>query len=827
MQKFTILLMLVLSVFAVGLVSAQENAAITITSPAPGAVLENPNVINVTGTGTALFENSLTVQARDANGQILTQQPVITDAPEVGGTGNWQTTLAVNVPPGTAGDIRAFAVSANDGSVVAEAIINVTFGSATPPPSSITISTPASGELLPNEGSFVVRGQATNILGGSVIVQARDEGGNVIAEQSTVVDEAIDGTGQWEVTLAVVVPAGTNGSIRAAARLPDDSDSIEAVVNIVYGAIPPDVGVAITFPANGAVVNTAGGVAVTGTTRNIFDGRVVVQLRDGNNNILAERSVTSSATEGEGQWETRLDAYFVTNVSGSIVAYTPNVGDGGQFLTHIVFVTFQPNCAVRTDWPVYVVQRGDTLNQIARRVGSTVAELAQGNCMNNINIIEVGRQLRVPRLPATPLPEPEEQALTITTPQPGATLDISAPVIVSGTAVDLTSLVVQALDANNNVLAAQTVAVRRGQWEAALSVGATPGTSGRITAFATSPDGRVVASGSVRVNYGQQPPEDSALEITSPQTEDALNTAAPVIISGTGAGLVDNLLRVRVLDNEGGVLADQPVIVGADGTWTAEIAEGLPASGRGIVLAYALSATDDAPLMLADSVNVIFGTAQPGAFVTISDPMPYALIEELSFKVGGRGGGLFEGNVVVRVLDRAGNVILEEPTILNAQEVGGEGEWELDLTLDVAPGTRGVIEAYSPSPQDGSLMALARVPVIFGQPDLSVEVIHIVSPLPDVPLTAESDVLVQGYAGQPIETVTVQIIDDEGNILASQPAQVNADDRSWQAPLTLVSVEPGTVGRLVAFAIGEGGTVVAADSFEVSFAEESAFVPVG
>src|SRR5690606_1578679 len=121
-------------------------------------------------------------------------------------------------------------------------------------------------------------------------------------------------------------------------------------------------------------------------------------------------------------------------------------------------------------------------------------------------------------------------------------------------------------------------------------------------------DGRVVASGSVRVNYGQQQPEDSALEITSPQTEDALNTAAPVSISGTGAGLVDNLLRVRVLDNEGGVLADQPVIVGADGTWTAEIAEGLPASGRGIVLAYALSATDDAPLMIADSVNVIFGT---------------------------------------------------------------------------------------------------------------------------------------------------------------------------------------------------------------------------
>src|SRR5690606_33951308 len=145
------------------------------------AVLTKLHAITGTGAGTALFESSLTVQARDSSGAILAQQPVTTDAPEVGGTGNWQTTLAVTVTPGTPGDIRAFAVSANDGSVIAEAIINVTFGSS-PPPSSITITSPAPGTILPNNGSFVVNGQATNIAEGRVKVQARDDAGGVLAE---------------------------------------------------------------------------------------------------------------------------------------------------------------------------------------------------------------------------------------------------------------------------------------------------------------------------------------------------------------------------------------------------------------------------------------------------------------------------------------------------------------------------------------------------------------------------------------------------------------------------------------------------------------------
>ncbi|HLV34913.1 MAG TPA: Gmad2 immunoglobulin-like domain-containing protein, partial [Spirillospora sp.] len=234
----TLAVLILLSV-SIGAAGAQVGAAVSITSPAPGAVLPNMNAISVTGTGTALFENSLVVQALDTTGSILAQQPVTTDAPEVGGTGNWQTTLAVNVAPGTPGIIRAFATSPNDGSIVAEATINVTYGSA-PLPSVITISTPTNGTILPNVGSFVVAGSATNVFEGTVVVQARDAANNVLSQIAVIADgAALGGTGNWQGNLSVNVAAGTHGNIRAFAESPMDGHVVaEAVVNVVYGAIP-------------------------------------------------------------------------------------------------------------------------------------------------------------------------------------------------------------------------------------------------------------------------------------------------------------------------------------------------------------------------------------------------------------------------------------------------------------------------------------------------------------------------------------------------------------------------------------------------------------
>lgn len=54
-------------------------------------------------------------------------------------------------------------------------------------------------------------------------------------------------------------------------------------------------------------------------------------------------------------------------------------------------------CTPRSDWAfTYTVQRGDTLFSIARRVGLTLAQLQEGNCITNPNLLQAGQILRVP-----------------------------------------------------------------------------------------------------------------------------------------------------------------------------------------------------------------------------------------------------------------------------------------------------------------------------------------------------------------------------------------------------------------------------------------------
>src|SRR5690606_6238553 len=144
---------------------------------------------------------------------------------------------------------------------------------------------------------------------------------------------------------------------------------------------------------------------------------------------------------------------------------------GGQFLSDMIFVTFNTNCGVRTDWPVYIVPRGATLSRIAQRTGSSTGELALGNCLNNVNIIEVGQQLRVPRQPIVITPAATVPAgpsgpavIEISSPQQGGVLNPSSPITVRGTASGLSRVTVQALDGANNVLAAQTVNVNSTLW---------------------------------------------------------------------------------------------------------------------------------------------------------------------------------------------------------------------------------------------------------------------------------------------------------------------------------------------------------------------------
>jgi putative lipoprotein len=126
--------------------------------------------------------------------------------------------------------------------------------------------------------------------------------------------------------------------------------------------------------------------------------------------------------------------------------------------------------------------------------------------------------------------------------------------------------------------------------------------------------------------------------------------------------------------------------------------------------------------VVALAASGYFDQAEPtpppaGAFITIMEPAQTAALDITSpIKVAGEGGGLFEGNVVVQALDTNGNVLVQQPTIIDAPDagVGGAGPWSVELTIVADPGTAGQIYAFSPSPETGEAMASANVEVTYG-----------------------------------------------------------------------------------------------------------------
>ena len=105
----------------------------------------------------------------------------------------------------------------------------------------------------------------------------------------------------------------------------------------------------------------------------------------------------------------------------------------------------------------------------------------------------------------------------------------------------------------------------------------------------------------------------------------------------------------------------------------------------------------------------------PTSYIRIESPENGAtLTSGQPVTVSGMGAGLFEGNVVVQVLDAEGNPLATQPTTLQSPEAGtgGEGPWSAELTFSVDAPTAGTLVAFSPSPKDGAdWLASDQIPV--------------------------------------------------------------------------------------------------------------------
>jgi hypothetical protein len=187
-----------------------------------------------------------------------------------------------------------------------------------------------------------------------------------------------------------------------------------------------------------------------------------------------------------------------------------------------------------------------------------------------------------------------------------------------------------------------------------------------------------------------------------------------------------------------------------------------------------------------DSFNSSFGTggpvpmdvtqpAQPtqptstAASIKITNPLPEAIIDIAApITITGNGSGLFEGNIVVRLVDDQSNVLAEQPTTLTSA-----GNWQVAIPVSIAAGTPGVIVAYAPSPTDGSVTAIDIINVTFGVPSTEPNFVKIGSPQTATGVPLDQPIVISGIADpRNGNIVRLEIVDQNGNMLLQQPVDI-------------------------------------------------------
>ena len=220
---------------------------------------------------------------------------------------------------------------------------------------------------------------------------------------------------------------------------------------------------------------------------------------------------------------------------------------------------------------------------------------------------------------------------------------------------------------------------------------------------------RLVVSGQAPV---PPPPSGPFLAIHAPTSGSIL--PATFTVSGTGRGLYEGNVVVQAKDSSNRILVQQSTTLqgtdvgtGGEGTWTVQLTVNLQQVTPGSIVAMS-PGSQVAPA----SVAVQFGgSSQPVTpFIAIDQPTPGSTVPA-TFTVSGRGGGLVEGNVVVQAKASNGSLLAQQVTVLQGSDVGtgGQGTWSVQLSVNVAQGTPGTVNAYSPGSS-----ASTSVQVVFG-----------------------------------------------------------------------------------------------------------------
>ncbi len=298
---------------------------LTISSPTNGQVV--PLIFTVSGTGAGLFENNVVVSAFTNGGQLLAQVPTTMQVPggNTGGAGTWQTSLTVNVAPGTAGYVEAASPQSN----VQPVRVSVTYGSGQTTPF-IAIQAPANNTTVVSP--FTVSGTGAGLFENNVVVSAFTNGGQLLAQVPTTMQVPggnAGGSGTWQTSLTVSVAPGTAGFIEAASP----QSNVQPVrVSVTFGSGQTTPFIAIQAPAANATVVSP--FTVSGIGAGLPNATIVVQAFNNFNQMLNQQTALLTGPQvpsgGQGTWSVTMNVNVPTGTAGHIHAFASQGGAQAQ-----------------------------------------------------------------------------------------------------------------------------------------------------------------------------------------------------------------------------------------------------------------------------------------------------------------------------------------------------------------------------------------------------------------------------------------------------------------------------------------------------------------
>ena len=299
--------------------SAAGAQDIVLESPQNGDTISSP--VEVRGTVTMTpFEGTLRVRIYDAQGRIVGEGPVTADG-EIGRLGTFSAQIAFDAPSGGPGKVEVAETSAEDGSVIASAAVDVT--------------------LLGPRG-ITITGVVTSVFASAQVIMLAEpvEGFTYVAV-----------TGETKITLAeggeAVLQDVQRGATIQATGEPGGADTLMAEQIVVFQAGTPGSTVAPTVPPSEIVlespqegdtvpspVELRGRISVTP-----FEGTLVGRVYDAQDQVVGEAPFTVDGEMGQPGTFTAYVSYTTPSVApGRVEVVDVSARDGSTIASASVAV---------------------------------------------------------------------------------------------------------------------------------------------------------------------------------------------------------------------------------------------------------------------------------------------------------------------------------------------------------------------------------------------------------------------------------------------------------------------------------------------------------